>query len=84
MVFSVVIPIQYYEQFNIIAMQHNLYNVEKCIVYPNYVKPPKRLLLKYSKNLMACKHDELFIEQNNRFEYTDKYINLVKDYYLFL
>lgn len=62
-IFSVVIPIQYYEQFNIIAMQQNLYNVEKCIVYPNYVKPPKRMLLKYSKNLMACKHDELFIEK---------------------
>lgn len=83
-IFSVVIPIQYYEQFNIIAMQQNLYNVEKCIVHPNYVKPPKRLLLKYSKNLMACKHDELFIEQNNRFEYTDKYISLTKSYYLFM
>jgi tRNA1Val (adenine37-N6)-methyltransferase len=79
--FAVVLPIEA-ENFIELARNYDLYLVRKCTVLPNNSKPTKRLLLEFSKEKDVLKTENLVIEEEQRHQYSQDYINLTKEFYL--
>ena len=81
--FSVIIPIDAFENFEVCCASNELYLAKKTTVIPSLGKKAKRLLLEFSKNdETECLMDELMIENGDRHEYTPEFVSLVKDFYL--
>jgi len=80
-IFSVVIPKNSEEYFCNIAAVHNLYCNRVCYIRGNETSQVKRVMMEFSliKTIVLTEH--LTIE-TSRHNYTDKYIQLCKDFYL--
>jgi len=80
-IFSVVIPKNSEEYFCKIAAVHNLYCNRVCYIKGNETSQVKRVMMEFSfiKTVVLTEH--LTIE-TSRHNYTDKYIQLCKDFYL--
>jgi len=76
-----IIPYQEEQNFLDLALQNNLYPQRITRVKGNKTAPVKRSLLQLSFAKLKPKIDELVIEIS-RHNYTETYINLVKDFYL--
>ena len=63
------------------AEKEGLFCAEKTTVFPNLQKPAKRLLLEFRKEKSDCRISDVTIEKE-RGIYTDKYREMVKDFYL--
>ena len=80
-IFSVVIPKNSEEYFCKIAAVHNLYCNRVCYIKGNEKSKVKRVIMEFSfiKTVVLTEH--LTIE-TSRHNYTDKYIQLCKEFYL--
>ncbi len=80
--FSVILP--YTEGCILIAeaVLFNLYCIRKTNIIPSPGKPFKRILMDFKRTKSPLLEDTLVIENNTRHSYTDKYIELTKDFYL--
>ena len=80
-IFSVIIPKDSEEYFCKIAATHKLYCKRVCYIKGNEVSEVKRVMMEFSiiKSIVLTKH--LTIERS-RHNYTSKYIQLCKDFYL--
>ena len=81
-VLSVVLPVAEGELFVSKAAEYNLFCHRKTTVKPNPDKPPKRLLLEFSRSRRGMVESELCVEEGVRHAYTAAYVNLTKDFYL--
>ncbi len=80
-VFSTIIPFKEEENFIKIAEESNLFLNRVCYVKGNPISEIKRCLLEFSFTKKKIEKEELIIEYE-RHKYTEKYINLTKDFYL--
>ncbi|MFD1062962.1 tRNA1(Val) (adenine(37)-N6)-methyltransferase [Winogradskyella litorisediminis] len=80
-VFSVVIPFKEEIYFEELAAKVGLFAVRKLHVRGHKDADIKRSLIEFSFTKTALKTSELIIE-NGRHNYTEDYINIVKDFYL--
>ncbi len=80
---SVIIPKESFKDFHTIAEKSKLHLKRHCTVYPNRVKPSKRILLEYTKLNSELTEETLILEEQ-RHLYTDDAIKLFQDFYLFL
>jgi len=80
-IFSVIIPKNSEEYFCKIANTHKLYRNRVCYIKGNETSDVKRVMMEFSfiKYIVLTEH--LTIERS-RHNYTDKYIQLCKDFYL--
>jgi tRNA1Val (adenine37-N6)-methyltransferase len=79
--FSVIIPKDSEEYFCKIATLNKLYINRVCYIKGNETSEVKRVMLEFSFINSKTITEQLTIEQS-RHEYTDKYIQLCKDFYL--
>ena len=79
--FSVIIPYKEEDIFIIQAKKSGLFLTKRCKVKGTPNSDFKRSLLEFSKKPSEILDEELIIELS-RHQYTDEYIDLVKDFYL--
>ena len=80
-IFAVIIPFKEEQHFISLANKHNLILKRVCHVKGNANSEIKRSLLEFSFQDATPFKEELIIEKE-RHQYTDAYINLIKDFYL--
>ncbi len=78
----VIYPILEGEKLIELAQEFRLFCTRKTIVFPRADLPPKRLLLEFSFKNSKQEENTLFIEKEQRHDYTDEYVALTKDFYL--
>lgn len=82
--FGILLPFHRWEYFNKLALQYNFSLIEKLFVKQTPKHTPFRAILHYARN-----HDEfaptfeLTIKQDDN-TYTPEFVELLKDYYLYL
>lgn len=59
-----------------------LHCTKQVVVFPKPGALPKRLLLEFSPQFIACVNSEIVIESDVRHEYSPEFTALAKDYYL--
>ena len=80
-IFSVIIPKDSEEYFCKIAATHNLYCNRVCYIKGNEASEVKRVMMEFRFVISIILTEYLTIE-TARHNYTDKYIQLCKDFYL--
>jgi len=80
-VFATIIPFKEEEKFLDLALKVGLYPKRICRVKGTDTSPVKRSLLEFSKQDIQLEESELTLELS-RHQYTQEYIDLVKDFYL--
>jgi len=82
--FCVILPISAAESFINLALLNNLFLYKKTIVYPKPNRNANRVLMAFSKQNFGGNaiQADLQIENEARFDYTEGYKQLTKDFYL--
>lgn len=80
-IFSVIIPKKEEESFVYLAKKHQLFLNRVCHVKGTHSSEIKRSMLEFSYQQKEVITENLIIEKE-RHNYTEKYINLTKDFYL--
>ena len=80
-IFTLIIPFKEETNFISIASEHQLFPNKICRVKGNIKSEIKRSLIEFSFINSKVSNEELILE-NSRHNYTEKYKNLVKDFYL--
>lgn len=80
-IFAVIIPFKEENNFVKMAAEVNLFPNRICRVRGTETSEAKRSMLEFSFDKLSLKTEHLTIE-TSRHNYTDHYINLVKDFYL--
>lgn len=80
--FSVVLPFSEQKKFISVADDYQLYPSDILNVRGKSTSPIKRTLLKFSRNKTENIAKEELIIEHSRHDYTEEYIDLVKDFYL--
>ena len=82
--FGILLPYHRWEYFDQLATRHNFSLTEKLVVKQTPKHAPFRAILQYTRNKVdfATTHD-LTIQQIDRI-YTPEFVELMKDYYLYL
>ncbi|MCC8147221.1 MAG: methyltransferase [Bacteroidales bacterium] len=78
---SLILPAQSFSFIQQIAEKNHLFLIRKTNVIPLEARPPKRVLIEYSKEDSVRQEDELVIEIS-RHNYSTAYRELTKDFYL--
>lgn len=81
--FYVVVPADAEKRIDAVAKPFGLYVHKKLYVKTRTDKPPKRLLLKFERFQQFTEVDEIIIEKYGRHRYSEEYLELTKEYYLF-
>lgn len=81
--FYVVIPTDSEKRIASVALPSGLYVLEKLYVKTRTEKPPKRVLLKLGRFQQSVAVEEIIIEKYGRHQYSEEYLELTKEYYLF-
>jgi tRNA1Val (adenine37-N6)-methyltransferase len=80
--FCVIIPKDDEINFTNICFEKNLFLNKILNVKPTPSKLPKRVLLEFSFENSVTVLDEIIIEENGRHQYSEKYKELTKDFYI--
>ena len=80
--FACIYPLKEAEIIENIAKNHHLFCIKKAIVYPTKEKKPHRIMLTFGYSQQNCNIEDIIIETGVRHKYTDRYIDLTKEYYL--
>lgn len=80
----VILPVLEGENMQSNAADYGLYCTNKIFVIPRKNASPKRLLLEFSRKELPLKSSTICIETDKRHEYAPEFIELLKDYYLYL
>jgi tRNA1Val (adenine37-N6)-methyltransferase len=78
---AVILPFDVFENFQSLAYENQLFLCRKTLVSSLPNKPPKRVLLEYSKKETGYNEDTLLIDNAPNMR-SDEYIALTKDFYL--
>jgi len=79
---SVILPAKEGREFIGEAVSFGLYCCRMTEVYPLEHKPVERLLMTFTRNVMALKQDKLVIQKDNSANaYTDEYKRLTSEFY---
>jgi len=81
--FHLILPYSESSRFIETAREIGLYCVRKTYVRPRPDKPPKRLLMEFSRKKKPLTETYLVIENNKRHHYTEDYRALTKSFYLY-
>lgn len=81
-IFSLILPVTEVDSFCTLAEQEGLFLVRNTEVFPNQTKKSHRQLMEFSKIVEDTKNDILYIEQQERGIYSEKYICLTSPFYL--
>lgn len=79
---SIVLPVPESEAFISEARQRDLYCRRTTRVLPNPDKPPKRLLMEFTRDRGTVEESDLVIELDRRHKYSDEFKMLTGDFYL--
>ncbi len=79
--FCVILPTEEARQAITFAEKYHLYPQKITSVHPNPGKPAKRLLIKFVQQPISPDTDNLIVELS-RHQYSEKYIQLTRDFYL--
>ena len=80
--FSVIIPVNYKEEFTEICSRYNLFLIRTILIRGIQTAEPKRVVLEYSFKQSNLKKEALVIEKSPRV-YSDEYLELTKDFHVF-
>lgn len=79
--FSVIIPYLESNKFVHICAQHGLFIKRSTEICPNENKQANRILIEFSPKIVSHTNNTISIRENK--EYTNEYLELTKDFYLF-
>ncbi len=65
------------------AFKYGLYCMKKTVIYNTFTKPPKRILFSLSRNQFEKKEDTNLSIRKEENMYSEEYLALTKDFYLF-
>lgn len=83
--FCVVLPYVEGEQFYHLAKAKKIHCIKKTMVRGREIKPTERLLMEFSKQKKSYEENKLIIQNSpKRHDYTEKYVDLTKNFYLFM
>jgi tRNA1Val (adenine37-N6)-methyltransferase len=82
--FSLILPYLEGLRFQELALSYNLHCSRITEVRPKAEKPIERLLLEFAKEEVEMEKKELVIQYEGRNNYTEGYIELTRDFYLFM
>lgn len=80
--FACIYPPAEAESIEKTANKLNLFCHKKAFVYPTQEKKPHRVMLTFRYGPQNSTNEDLIIETEVRHKYTERYIELTKDYYL--
>jgi len=81
--FCVILPVLSEQRFLDVARNEGFYVCEKMYVKTTPVKQSKRLMMKFKKAENELKSSELIIEKYGRHKYSEEYLKLTEEFYLF-
>lgn len=81
-IFSVIIPVEDFENFNQIAIENQLYLKNKIEIFGIEGGVLKRVILEFCKEKFNTEIIQFTIEKSPR-SYSDEYLELTKDFHLF-
>ena len=81
-VICIIIPEDEAQNLIEITNENNLFVIDILKIKPTPTKRPKRVILTFSKTEKPLTQSELIIEDKGRHNYSDKYIELTKEFYL--
>lgn len=76
-----IFPLDRENEFDKLCDKYELCTTKRTVVFPSLNKSPKRVLLQCSRVCSPKIEDELTIEKEDRFDYTDQFIGLTRDFY---
>ncbi len=79
---ALILPVEMLQEIENLAKSNALFLSRLCRVKPNPVKPDFRILVELSKKQIALQEENLVIEFETHHDYTPKYKELTKDFYL--
>lgn len=79
--FTIVIPMDVGEQIKILAHKYGLYPSRQLFIITKPGGTPKRTLISFRFTKQTCETEELLTE-TSRHQYSEKYIELTRDFYL--
>lgn len=83
--FCIVLPYAEGERFYHLAKANKIHCTKKVSVRGRNFKPVERLLLEFRREKNITEENELTIQNSpKRHDYTNEYVNLTKDFYLFM
>jgi tRNA1Val (adenine37-N6)-methyltransferase len=81
----IIVPYDHKDEVCRIAATQKLFVQNKLMIKPSPAKPPKRVILDFTFQKINDPHQKNFIiESGERHQFTDDYIELLKDYHPFL
>lgn len=80
--FSIVYPTSNLNQVESEAMLVGLHLQELILLKPTPQKPSKRFVASFTKKNVVAHRTEMVIEEGGRHQYSQEYINMVRDFYL--
>lgn len=80
----IILPIAEAQLFERLALNYNLFCCKKTEVVPVIGKQPNRYLMEFSENKSIFELTQITIEKEIRHSYTNEFIELMKDFYLYL
>ena len=82
--FGFILPITQAENLISNANIHGLYCTKKSFVKPTPQKDAHRIMAELQKTKSDCSCETIIIEESGRHQYSQKYIALTKEFYLFM
>ncbi len=80
--FAVVIPADNMDLYKKAAKQSNLFCISILHIKPTPQKPPKRVLMEFRKKYCKLAEETLIVEEFGRHQYSDKYKQITREFYL--
>ncbi|SFI40753.1 tRNA1(Val) (adenine(37)-N6)-methyltransferase [Halpernia frigidisoli] len=81
-IFSVIIPFDSAENFEIEALNNSLYLSKKINIFGRQDLKTKRVILEFKKEITLTEISEFIIEKSPR-KFSDQYLEITKDFHLF-
>lgn len=81
-IFSLILPYVEANIFVVEAAKHNLFCTKRIDIKGRANKPVKRVMMQFEKERKELISEEMIIEDGGRHEYSQKYRELTKDFYL--
>lgn len=81
--FCCILPLEMKSEYELEAHKVGLFNQKELIVKGNEAKQAKRILIQFGEESVIKQSEILIIETDKRHEYTQQYLSLVNEFYLF-
>lgn len=82
--FCLILPLIEGLRFRELAETYQLYCTHITEVHPKADKPVERLLMQFEREAKPCQTDKLIIQKEKRSDWREEYVELTKDFYLYM